>query len=168
MTTPTPQKTLSPHLPANWQGGTFEGHLGPLTEDWYAEERTELERVDEMGDWSALEPLTAGDPPESWGAIDLGSAGAPAGPRQTEARSGAVLRVSATGVVLDDHPDVWLNLSRYASPPVDLRGVHTGDVCTAQVEVGRDGRCYLVSIRVIPLDGFDPPETGEAPPGGER
>jgi hypothetical protein len=72
------------------------------------------------------------------------------------------VRVSATGLILDDHPDVWLNVSRFG-PAVDLRSAHVGDIALAQVEVGGDGRCYLTSLRVLPLDGLAPAEAGEEP-----
>ena len=161
MTTP-PQKTPSPPLPLNWQGGTLN-HLDPLVPDFHDEDQhADPEWVALMSSWAPIEHLSEADPPGRWGFDPGGLPGAGAGPRQTEARSGAVLRVSATGVVLDDFPDVWLNVSRYG-PPVDLRGVHTGDICTAEVEVGRDGRCYLTAIRVIPLDGFAPPEPAREP-----
>ena len=90
MTTPAPQKTLSPHLPLHWQGGTFEGHLAPDNHEWHLESWAPPEWVALMATWAPLEPLTEGDPPEVWGTIDLGGGGAPAGPRKTEARSGAV------------------------------------------------------------------------------
>ena len=168
MTTP-PQQTPSPHLPRTWSGGALEGHEPPDNHEWHLESWAPPEWVALMATWEPLEPLAQGDPPESWGTIDLGSGGAPAGPRQTEARSGAVVRISATlsGVILDDHPDEWLNLSRYG-PPVDLRGVHTGDIAVAEIEKGGDGRAYLTSIRVLPLDGPAAPEAAQTPPGGER
>ena len=60
--------------------------------------------------------------------------------------------VGATGLVLDDHDDQWLNVSRFG-PPIDLAQVRLNDICLCEIEKGAGGRCYLVSLRVLPLDG---------------
>jgi hypothetical protein len=158
---PPPQRTLSPHLPVTWSGGALE-YLFPDHQEWFLESWAPPEWVAVMATWEPLEPLTQGDPPEVWGAIDLGGGGAGAAPRQTEPRSGAVLRISATGVILDDF-DQWLNTSRF-HPTVDLAGVRVGDICLAQVELSREGRAYLTSLTVLPLDEpHAPAQAGETP-----
>jgi hypothetical protein len=145
-----PQQTPSPHLPINWSGGVLEGHLAPLVEDWWDEDAY-AEGWHLNADWTPLEHLVEADPPETE-RFDPGGGGAGAPPRQTEPRSGAVLRVSATGVILDDFDQQWLNTSRF-HPTVDLREVRVGDVCLARVELSREGRAYLTALTVLPLDG---------------
>lgn len=140
----------NPSLPRGWRGGTLEGVLPPLHDDWYLEGYTEPARVAEMTTWAPLEELEAGDPPGQTG-FDLGSVGAGGGgPRPPERLSGAVLRVSSTlsGLIVDALPETWLNLSRYG-PAIDLQGVRVGDVLEVEVERGRDGRCYLVAIKRV-------------------
>ncbi len=150
-----PQRWTNPGFPAAWQGGVFEGVLAPLHDDWYAEARALPERVAEMGDWAPFEPLTEGDPPDPWG-FDLSSVGAGTGagggPRQTETLTGVVKRVSATrtGLVLEELPDEWLNVSRF-SAGVDLGPYGAGDLVEVEVETGANGKRYLQAIR--PLGG---------------
>lgn len=135
----------NPSLPRGWRGGTLEGVLPPLHDDWYLEGYTEPARVAEMTTWAPLEELEAGDPPGQVG-FDLGSVGGGGAPRPTETLSGVVQRVSATGtgLVLEEL-EGWLNVSRFH--PVELTGLGTGDVVEAEVETGKDGRRYLVSVR---------------------
>jgi hypothetical protein len=146
MTDPTaPRPLRDSGLPPNSPGGVFEGHLEALTPDFYDERHTDPARVAEMADWGPFEDLTAADPPGQTG-FDLASAG-PA-PSRTETLSGAVRRVSSTGtgLLLEELPDDWLNVSRSAKG-IDLGAFGPGDVVVCEVEVGSNGRRYLTSIR---------------------
>lgn len=142
-----PRPPLNPAFPATWAGGTFEGLLAPLHDDWYDEGRTEAQRVAEMADWTPFEALAEADPPGQTG-FDVASAGPV--PSRTETLSGAVRRVSSTrtGLLLEELPDDWLNVSRSAKG-IDLGAFGPGDVVVCEVEVGANGRRYLTSIRAL-------------------
>jgi len=132
-------------LPANSPGGFFDGLLEDLTADFFDERHTDPARVAEMADWGPIEGLTEAPPPGQTG-FDPASSG-PA-PSRTETLSGAVRRVSSTGsgLLLEELPDDWLNVSRSAKG-ITLGVFGPGDVVVCEVEVGANGRRYLTSIR---------------------
>lgn len=143
MTDPTaPQPHPSPHLPINWPGGSFEGHLPPLVEDWFDEAHTAAERAQEMRDWGPFDGLPEGDPPGQWG-FDPGGSSAASAPT-LELLSGVVSRVAGDlgGLQLEELPSTWLNVSRYAEG-LTLRGVAIGDVLVLQIERTGQGRIYI-------------------------
>ena len=59
-----------------------------------------------------------------------------------------VERVSQTGTGLQlvGHAG-WLDLSKWADPPVDLTGLQPGDAVTLEVQTSQTGKPYIRSLR---------------------
>ena len=143
----------NPSLPARWQGGTFVLDEPTLIPDAHDEAKhAPPEQLALNTDWRALEDLTEGDPPEVWG-LDPASAsagpGSGRGPRRLQTLTGVVRRISATGsgVLLEEQPSEWLNVSRFR--PVDLTPYDAGDVVEVVVELGTNGKKYVHGIRRV-------------------
>jgi hypothetical protein len=121
---------------------------GPLVPDFYDEARhADPQRVAAMADWAPLEALAEPDPREEWGTLGLGDRGGGGG-RQGEDLVGVVERVSSTGAGLQlvGHPG-WLDVSKWADPPVDLSGLQPGDEVTLEVQTSQTGKRYLRALR---------------------
>ena len=107
---------------------------GPPVPDFYDEDRhADSHQVAAMADWAPLEALAEPDPREEWGTLGRGDRGGRG--QQTEALVGVVERVSWSGggLQLVGQPG-WLDVSRWADPPVDLSGLQPGDEVTLEVQ----------------------------------
>ena len=121
---------------------------GPLVPDFYDEARhADPHWAAAMADWAPLEALTEPEPREEWGTPGLGDRGGGRG-QQTEELVGVVERVSSTGsgLQLVGHPG-WLDVSKWADPPVDLSGLQRGDEVTLEVQTSQTGKRYLRALR---------------------
>jgi hypothetical protein len=120
---------------------------GPLVPDFYDEDRhADPQRVAAMADWAPLEALAEPDPREEWGTLGLGGRGG--GGPQTEDLVGVVERVSQSGggLQLVGQPG-WLDVSRWADPPVDLSGLQPGDEVTLEVQTSpTTGKRYIRAL----------------------
>ena len=121
---------------------------GPLVPDFYDEARhADPQRVAAMADWAPLEALAEPDPREEWGALGRGDRGGGRG-QQTEELVGVVERVSPSGggLQLVGQPG-WLDVSKWADPPVDLSGLQPGDEVTLEVQTSpTTGKRYIRAL----------------------
>ena len=136
----------------------IDGLEPPLVEDFYdqlAHQDADAVALARAGDERVLEQAEA-DPPPAPPELELGGGrggaggggSAGGGGRRPETLRGVVERVASSGTGLQLAGVAgWLDVSKFAAPPVDLSALQPGDAVELVIDTSSAGKRYIRALR---------------------